>query len=317
MRDPVRPLSGLLAAQVALGLLTWWPSSTAVVSPVPLLPGGVGDLARMEIQGGATSDPVILEREGEVWHLTSEHGFPADASKVSKVLEGLEALTLGSPIATRDTSHDALGVSREEARRIVTWTTKEGDATTAYLSAAGRDRVNLRREGEDAVYASRGMGVFTLRDDARGYLPNRAVDVSPDTLQRFTLARPDRTLTFIRETDTQWAIEGTEDQVASEALADLMKKALSLRLERVLAASALPEHSLAGDGTATVSWSIDGATTDGSYVIGEPADNVTPLLIDGLPQVVGVPTSAVEPLMNTPWDELIAPRPSGEGAPTP
>ncbi len=308
MTDVVRPLTGLLAVQLGLAAWTWWPAPTSTDATRPLIDGGADALSALSIRGGADDVPVALARVGDAWTVASAHGYPAKATQMDKVLTALGEATLGRPVTENATSHAKLGVDDASAQRILTLTTADGTETTAFLGAAGRDSVHLRLQGDDAVYAVSGFGVFTFRDDTRGYLPTYAVEAAADTLGRLELQRGDDLLAFVRDGEG-WGVDGDPTRVATEAFTAVLDKATRIRIDEVLAASPTPEHGLAGDGTVRVSWGLSPDTTDGSYVVGAEVGDHVAVQVDGTPHVIGVRRAGLAPLLDTPWDALTQPRP--------
>lgn len=315
MTDVVRPLAGLLVAQVALAAFTWWPKPASSVVPTPLVDGGAEHLTAFTIRSN-TGTEVQLTREGGAWVIPSASGYRADPAKVAEVTSALAAVTLGRPIAHNATSHEALGVTAEDARRTVSFTTDTGETRTVLLGAAGRDRAHLRIDGRDEVWAVDGLGVYALRERPDAYLPDVHVSFDPATLTAWSLSNASGTVAFVREGDA-WTVEGDPTRVATDAAASLLDKAHEVRLAEVVGTQPEPAQGLAGDGAARVSWRVDDAATSegGSYVVGAQEGSRRFVQVDDDPYVVLARGSGLSELVDADVTTLTQPRAAEVAAP--
>lgn len=310
--DTPRVLGGALAAQVLLGVLTWWPSGRAVVAPTSLFDGGVEAFTHLEVFGASSDEEaVVLDKADGRWVVTSSGGFPADADKLDDVLDAVAGLRIGSPMATSAASHEALGVTPEARQRKLV-VTAGGEPVTLWLGAGGRDTVHLRREGEDAVYRVDGLNPYTLRDTDRSYLPSYLVEYDPKALASFEITTPAGTLRAVREGDG-WTFPDDPSLAATEALDTLVEAARRVGLDAVVGPEVAPEHGLDGDGRARVRWTLVGDDEGGSYVLGAEADGKLYARSDSSRFVVKAPTFKLKDVVGV--DLATLTRPAAAEAP--
>lgn len=291
-------LIGALAAQVGLVLLTWWPRGADAPEVLELVPSGGNGITELTVLGkGDGKQPVTLRSVDGTWKVASAHDYPADPDKVAEVVTALGELRLRQPIATQAASHESLGVTDDGFERKLTFTA-DGTPRTVLVGAAASKAIHLRLEGTDAVYKVKGVSAWTLKDDAKSYLPTNHVDVDPAGLVRFELTNATGTLTLAK-VDGAWTMEapvaGPVDATAVDAL---LEKALKVRLAEVVGPDVLPEHGLT-EGATRVTWStsVDGASVDGGYVVGAEVDGKFFVRSDDLPFVVRAPTYRLKDLV--------------------
>ena len=112
-------LAAILAAQLLLfgAVLAFCGQQSSRVEPVTLLEGLERDaVVRITIEGriGETLNKAILARSGDAWTLPEKHDYPADKSKVDRLLSTLLGLQ-SSRIVARGPEHRVdLKVSDDE-----------------------------------------------------------------------------------------------------------------------------------------------------------------------------------------------------------
>ena len=110
-----RILTILLAVQLALVAIAWWPRDPSA-SRARLVfdhPRDAIDEISIAVRppNGEEEDPVVLARTDDGWVVRSAADYPATAARVEALLDAVLALRAGAPIATRPSSHEALSVA--------------------------------------------------------------------------------------------------------------------------------------------------------------------------------------------------------------
>ena len=298
-----RILAGLLAGQLALAAITWWPNGEPEARLVPALTAPVAEWTVVEIvgqtTGGEEPKPVRLVRDGSGWGLSSSGGYPADATRVKDMLDHLVMLQLGTPISTQATSHRDLSVADDTFTRKVT-VGAGGQTTTFYLGAGTGSAVNLRMSGTDAVHVGRGFTAWSVGDTDARYYDSSYVKVDPKKLRTLTISTPTGSWTLDHRADDTWAIAGSPDvPVDATKIGSLARRAVDLRMAKPVGRDALPEFGLAGG--ARVEWTAegpDGAPTAGGYTIGGTRETFRYVKADDRAWVVEVGTSTLQPLLD-------------------
>jgi len=318
--NPRNALLAALAAQIGLAVLTWWPSEVDVVEPKPLVESANAVTALTVVGKGPEKVPVELVSEEGRWKVASASGYPADPEKVATVLEALAGVQLRAPIATTAASHEALGVTDGGFERKVTLTTAAG-ATTVLVGPSASQAVHLRLAEGDAVWQVRGLSAWTLKDDAKGYLPTNHVSFEPSQVTSFQIANARGTLSLTRTSEgtegaaATWQIDGaTPTPIDAAAVTPLLEKAAKVRLGDVVGTVVETGHGLLADAAVPptrVTWTaVDGEQTlAGGYVIGAELDGKYFVKSDDSPFVIRTPTYRTKDLVDL--------DPSTVGAPAP
>lgn len=155
---PVRNLALLLLAQVVLaaGLLAWQ-GRGGVAEPKALFDFDVKTVDRLVIEGPDEAK-VDLQRRGSgdtaQWVVTQAGDFPADGSRVRRVLDQLHGLQVTAPVATSAAAAERFKVADEDfERRIRAEAGGRFVATLLLGSSQGSRQTSARKGGEDEVYA--------------------------------------------------------------------------------------------------------------------------------------------------------------------
>ena len=180
-----RVLGGLFLAQLVVLLVLARPFGAGHAAPQdhPLLPGlGAVTPERLEIddgQGGSVS----LERAGGSWALANPKGYPVAAGRVEKLVQDLERVSVGRPVATSPAHHAALKVAETDfERRVRVWSApgRTPDADLFLGSVAGPGGVHVRAGGKNAVYEASGLNAYDLPSDAGSWIERNLVPVTPE-----------------------------------------------------------------------------------------------------------------------------------------
>lgn len=268
-------LAGALIAQGGLAVVTWTWTGEAPVEARPLVELDPETVTALTITGrfegeGEPPESVRLRRDGEGWVLDSEYGYPATDENVAKALEPLEELTVRAPIATRPEAHETLSVAPDRFTRKIE-VTAAGATHTLYLGAAQGKGLNVRLDGEDAVYSVRGASAWSIPDHDNRYFERDLFKLDAATIGSLTVARPGETpLELSRGEDGRWTTPAlAAGQVLDQARTDqFVASVLTLRMLEPAAASPAPEHGL--DAGVEVTWTdLDGVSApENRYRIG-------------------------------------------------
>lgn len=307
MNRTITILTGALAAQVLLTGVTWWPSDDAPAAE-PLIAIAAGEVDRLRIwpapEDGAEVQPVELVRGGDGWTIASAGGYPADPDKVDKVLDALAEARVSDPLAATAASHASLSVSERGYGKKVELSAGD-ESAVVYLGAGSGRSASARRDGEDAVYAIRGLSQWAVGARARDYYDPVYLETDPETIEQLTLRWPDRSL-VLEKVEGQW--RAGDEALDAEAVEAVLEDAATLRI------AALPEEPPPLDGGLRVEWTRDdgGQSVTEGFVIGPERDGKHPALADGRDHAVLVSAYAVEDLLSADPEALKGEDPSAE-----
>lgn len=205
----------LLAVQVALwtaGVGSRTPSAPA--EPQPLVEGlGGYEIARLRLESASGEDSVTLARAADGWVLEDAGGFPADEEKVNDLLEKLQGLSVRRPVATRDRYHEALKVAEDDfERRVQIWAEgEEGPRTDLLVGTAPNYRIsNVRRVGEDQVYAVPDLAHFDIRTEGSNWIAEMVPEDLFNDTTWFRLQNAQGGFEFEKR-DGEWALVAREE----------------------------------------------------------------------------------------------------------
>jgi hypothetical protein len=295
-----RTLALLLAAQLVLAVVTWWPADRSALVPHRLIEGEVGDVARLRIaaapEDGAEPSWLELTRAGEDWTIASSAGYPAEAEKVTALLEKLLAMEIRAPIATGSAHHNALSVGEQEYGRQLELDLS-GETIRLVVGAARSDHVNVRYADEDEVYLARGISEFAINDAASHYWNATYLAAPADELTSLQIQSPSGPIEFVRE-ESGWTLAelGPGEVADAAAIESMIGKLTVLEMLEPVGEDELAEHAL--DGGLRVTWTQ--AATDesvaGGYRVGDERAGRVFVKSDAHAFVVTVAPSQVEAL---------------------
>lgn len=199
---------GIIAvAQGALVLVVWLASQPTKAVSTSLLNdlewSSVTAVEITENPGGEEANTLRLEKAGNDWVVATQQNFPADDSKVRDLVDSL-AVKVTTPISSRKSHHQKLGVAKKGAERKVVL--KQGEkATTLWLGPGARAGAHVRVEGDERVYRVRNLKVWDLKADGGTYFDKQVIDVNPETLQEVWVTNSSGSLHLKKEAD-QWVV---------------------------------------------------------------------------------------------------------------
>lgn len=276
-----RILLGVLAVQLILIVVVFWPRPTATGAGSPLL-----GITTDEVSGLTISDDlgktVKLVKGADGWVAASAADYPADAAKIAPALDKLVALTAGQPVAQTAASHAQLQVADNKFVRKVELQTA-GGAKTLYLgSASGARATHVRLAGQDAVYLARDVATWELATDLVSWINPVYFSVPAADVTGFTVKNGNGEFVFAKDDGGAWTLQGLAqgETVDAGAISALLNQATNVRLTLPLGKTDDPAYGLAqpsaavtltaksGDQTKTYTLTVGAKdATDNSYAV--------------------------------------------------
>ncbi len=205
-------LIAILAVQVLLIGATWSKlrfESKKIESRL-LLQMKPGDIVSMEVIGvkrvdGKPSDRVFIERGNDGWVFPEADNFPASDETISKIFWKLSAIKVGQPITTNPANHAALEVGDGTRRRVVTLKTATETKTLIMGEGGGSKSIHVRFAGEDAVYRTGGMNIWTAHSLLSNYVDPKFCQLDIRSLQYASITNKKGTVTLTKN-QGQWML---------------------------------------------------------------------------------------------------------------
>ncbi|MBN1126865.1 MAG: DUF4340 domain-containing protein [Sedimentisphaerales bacterium] len=152
-------------------------------------------------------EPIRLIRQGKGFVLGNRNNYPAKTGEVNNLIASCLDIKPAELITDNKDNHEALGISEDKARYIVTFFDKETNPITGfYLSerdydAPGGGNTYARKLDEDKAYR--------LKDDNFPYIntmdfvEQELITTDRTNIQRVTVTSPDGAYTLKRDTEDQ------------------------------------------------------------------------------------------------------------------
>ena len=279
MKRTQQILLGVLALQIILSVVVFWPREVASVSGEPLFPDlAVEDIVALTVEDNA-GEQIVLRKVDGAWVMPEAGDYPAQEASITPVLEKLVTLSAGSVVARTEASHTQLQVSEETFQRRVDFETATGETHTFYLGSAPRyTATHFRIEGEPETYLTSDLSVWDVNVAVSGWADTSYVNIDLATVTDVTLENTNGTFILVKDEDS-WTLV---DLQAGEAIeptqtSAVVRAATSLSVMAPLGTSADPAYGLAVPGAVVIVTTDDGQThtlavaadpqDDGSYVV--------------------------------------------------
>jgi hypothetical protein len=258
MQKTIGILAVLLAAQLVLAVSLSFtaPDLSAAKPDTPLFDLGARSVERLTIEG-TDQQRVVLARKDDHWVLPQMEGFPADQTRVDGLLDRLEGLKRGLPVATTEAAQKRFKVDDQTFERRIELAGSDDTLATLYFgSSPGMRRVHARSARDEAVYTVE-FGLYDAPAKAEEWEDKALLQLQPDDIEQIGVAglvlrpthgeAPDGVAAQGDEPKhAAWSGAGlqpgeTLDQAAGDALAE---KLTGLRIGAVLGREPKPGYGL-------------------------------------------------------------------------
>jgi hypothetical protein len=148
-------LVAVLAAQIAIAGGIYFASNPMASAPMQaaLLDFDQQSVSRVTIVG-EDGKQAVLSKSGDTWQLPDYYQLPADADKLKRTLDELASAQSGWPVATTAAGRERFKVEADNFHKKVVLDGGGKTLQTLYIGTSpGYRQVNVRRDGEDEVYA--------------------------------------------------------------------------------------------------------------------------------------------------------------------
>lgn len=175
---------------------------------------------------GDDEEGVVLTRAEEGWRVAE---LPADADKITDVIDKLTGGIASWPVATSEDSRIRFEVTAEKHQRRIDLEGEDGVLATVYLGTSpGYRRVHARRDGDDEIY-SIDFAVHELPAGTDDWLDTRLL--ASTGIRRVEL--PEGRVLAQAADDTGWTLDGavTDPEATRQYLERLERLAVLGRYE--------------------------------------------------------------------------------------
>ncbi|MGQ9489846.1 MAG: DUF4340 domain-containing protein [Anaerolineae bacterium] len=308
-----RILVAVLAFQLALTAVVFWPRQ-GVTAGKPLL-----DLKAEDVNGLTIQDDqgrsIALARSAEGWVVRSAADYPADAAKITPVIDKLLAITTGRLIGETTASHIRLQVADAKFVRRVELQTPSGTRTLYLGSSAGARAIHVRLAGQNQVYLGNDLASWEITADLTSWVNPIYFNVSTADVLGIILKNSSGEFVFNKDANGNWAMLGLGpgEEMEPNNVTSLVNLMTSVRLTKVLGKADDPAYGMAEPAArVTIRAKSGDQTKSYTLTIGakDPADNTYAVKSSESPYYVGVSEFSVKDLVERTRERFLKPTPT-------
>ena len=246
MNKTIRSLAALLVVQILIGAYVYWPRATAETGG--LLFAGRADAAitRLVIQDDK-AQKLTLEDKGGTWVLPDAGDFPADAAKITPLIENIKKLKTGRLITQTAASHRQLQVAEDKFTRRLDIQWQDGSRSLVFIgSSSGAGATHFRLDPQAEVYLSADLTSYGITPQASNFIDTSYVSIPAETVTAIVLENAAGKLEFEKAGDA-WTLKGmgADEVFNSSAFTSVLTQATGVRMSAPLGKDVKPEYALA------------------------------------------------------------------------
>jgi len=241
-------LAGVLALQIALVAVVFWPRSAAsVTSGEPLFPGVEADqIVRLTITA-ANGDQIELAKDMGNWVLPEADNYPAEADKVSELLEKIIGLKTDRLVTQTRASHKRLKVAKDDFERRIVFELADGTTHTLYLGTSPRyGTCHIRADKRDEVYLARKLSLPDAGTGASLWIDTLYFSVPKDQVVAMTVENQNGRLEFEKDDAGKWTMKelSPDEKFKENNVISMVNRISSLRMLRPLGKTEQDDYGL-------------------------------------------------------------------------
>jgi len=244
-------LASILVIQVLLSVVVFWPRSAATgqsesvfadleaenIVALTIADADGKSIALRKVTGNGSTELA------EVWVLPDADDYPAQADKITPLLEDIVGLTTGRLVTRTDASHKQLQVAPNDFQRRIEFETNDGKKRAAFYlgSSPSYGATHFRVADQNETYLTNDMTVWETNATASSWIDTSYLSVPPDEVTKLTLQNANGTFTLMKEDDEEddqgvWIMAGlAEDETLDEAKVNgIVRQATSVTMVRPL-----------------------------------------------------------------------------------
>jgi hypothetical protein len=249
-------LIGVLVVQIILSAVVFWPKSSAAVESQPLFPDlESGDIVALTITD-ADGNSIKLRQVTGNWVLPEADDYPAQADKITPVLEKIAALTTGRLVTRTDASHKRLQVAPDNFVRHIEFETANGDTHDLYLgSSPSYGATHFRVDQQSETYLVGDLSAWDVNATANSWIDIAYLNIPQADITKVTLENANGVFVFTRDAEGNWTMDGLAEgeTLAETKVTSTIRQASSLNMTTPLGKEEQPSYGMdAPNAVATV-----------------------------------------------------------------
>jgi hypothetical protein len=240
-------LLGLLVVQLILAVVIFIPKGAPAGVAAPLLEGikaeDVTTLAIRDDQGNS----VKLAKHSNAWVLADADDYPADAAKITPVLDKLLAAKTGRLVTQTEGSHARLQVADTTFVRRVEIGAASGTSRVLFLgTGGGGSSSHVRLSGRNEVYLVGDLATWEINADAAAWIDTSYLDVAQADVTGLALSNANGQVSLLRDAAGAWTLQdlAAGETVNANNITSLLGQVSTLRMTRPLGKTDQPAYGL-------------------------------------------------------------------------
>ncbi len=225
-------LSVLLAAQLMLVLLIYWPQQQGNASAITLFNIDPAQVDSIVISDGYGSS-ITIKKQGDAYVIDPPESYPADAKRVESALKKLGHLVSHRLVSTSKGSQGRLRVSDERFNRRIKLVDSAGKAHVIYLGTTQGKGVYARAGGSDKVVFVNAVSSWEFATSPRSWWKTTLVDITPGAVNSLELKNSHGTLVIKRNADDKWT-DGAGKLLDQDKVKQLLLAVQNIKLSEYL-----------------------------------------------------------------------------------
>ena len=279
MKRHQQVLAGVLALQVILALVVFWPRK-AITSSGELVFADleIEDVVSLSLADNQGEHMTLRKIEGR-WVVPDAGNYPVNESNVVALLEKLARVAQTSLVARTEASHRPLQVSDDVFQRRLEVETVGGQTKTLYLGSAPRyAATHLRVAGEVETYLTTEVAAHDINVRFPAWVDTAYAHVDQATITRLVLENEQGSYELVRDGDSWTLADLAEDEEVAEGnTSAIVRNASALTLLKPLGMTEDPSYELDAPLAVVRIYTEEGdehvltvgarSTSDNSYVV--------------------------------------------------
>ncbi len=227
-------LSVLLAIQIVLGIVVFWPQSTVSGAEVgPLLANFAGEQVASLTVTDSDGNQVTLAKDSDAWVLPEADNYPVDGEKVSSLLDKIGGLQTNRQVTRTESSHRRLKVAEDEFVRLVELKLSDGRTHRLFVGSSPRtSATHIRADNRPETYITANLQSYEVDAKAERWVDTLFYTVPQTATVALTLKNANGEFEFERDEEENWVMKGLAqgEELNQGTINSLLSQATSLRM---------------------------------------------------------------------------------------
>lgn len=242
-------LAGVIVLQIALGVIIYWPKTPISTKGNLLLAGIATDqVTGLSLENTDGTQSAFQKQADGTWLLPNVDNFPADAAKLTELLDKLLKIRDGRLVTETTSSQARLQVADDSFYNKVTLGLADGTSKILYIgTTAGAGATHVRLGGTDQVYLTDQLTSYDADAAVNNWVNVEYVKTEYADINYLTFSNANDTVEFQMDAAGEWTMSGlVGDQVFNpNNLSSMLNRLTILNLLEPLGKTEKPEYGMA------------------------------------------------------------------------